>query len=208
VDLHTRNLEGNFLVTAVTITAAADQSLRFALELLSGGQAQSTWLDFWRQTLGTSALSPVSAGTFSGSFVPVTPAPVGEWASYTPTWSNTGTQPSVGNGSLTGKYTRIGKTVVFEVLLSFGSTTSGGTGSLWTFSLPPVTPAGVGHRSALGPVLSEDVGVADYPGTAIYDGASSFFVLTNSTGAPVTQAAPMTWGSTDFLTVKGSYEAE
>lgn len=57
---------------------------------------------------------------------------------FSPTWSqSTGPQPSIGNGSLTGKYTRQGYLVKFEMSLTIGSTTTfGNSASAWSFSLP------------------------------------------------------------------------
>src|SRR5579864_7885838 len=60
---------------------------------------------------------------------------MGAWASYTPSWTGSSTNPSLGNGSLTGRYTQIGKVVLFSVVLTAGSTTTYGSG-FWTFTLP------------------------------------------------------------------------
>jgi hypothetical protein len=56
---------------------------------------------------------------------------------YTPTWSSTsGTPPSLGNGVITGDYTRIGNTVNLRINLVIGSTTTTGTGAIYTFTSP------------------------------------------------------------------------
>ena len=58
------------------------------------------------------------------------------WQAYTPTWGSSGTQPTLGNGTLFGRYVQTGpKTITFRVFLKIGSTTSGGTG-VYTFLLP------------------------------------------------------------------------
>jgi hypothetical protein len=58
------------------------------------------------------------------------------WQSYTPTWGvAAGTAPSLGNGSIIGEYSVIGKTMHFKLQLLIGSTTTFGTGS-YTFSVP------------------------------------------------------------------------
>lgn len=65
-----------------------------------------------------------------------------DWVSYTPTWATSGGAPSIGNGTLTGRYRILSpKTVIFQVFLTFGSTTSGGSGT-FTFTLPFVGRAG------------------------------------------------------------------
>jgi hypothetical protein len=57
------------------------------------------------------------------------------WQSYTPTWTSSGTNPTLGNGSITGRYMRIGKTVHATIRLVLGSTSSPGTAT-YLFSLP------------------------------------------------------------------------
>ncbi len=59
----------------------------------------------------------------------------GAWTSYTPTWSSTGTQPVLGNGTITGRYCLQGKRLDVVVNLTIGATTTNGT-LLYSFSLP------------------------------------------------------------------------
>lgn len=58
----------------------------------------------------------------------------GAWKTYTPVWAGT-SNPSLGNGSIEGRYSQNGKTVDFSIVLTVGSTTTRGSGN-WTFSLP------------------------------------------------------------------------
>lgn len=57
------------------------------------------------------------------------------WTAYTPTWTSTSTAPALGNGTLTGRYMKIGRTVIGHINLITGSTTTYGTGN-YSFSLP------------------------------------------------------------------------
>jgi len=57
------------------------------------------------------------------------------WTPYTPAWTTTGTAATLGNGTLTGRYMKLGRQVTFGVFLTFGSSTNGGTGN-YAFSLP------------------------------------------------------------------------
>ncbi|MFJ2579961.1 hypothetical protein [Kitasatospora aureofaciens] len=59
----------------------------------------------------------------------------GDWQSYTPTWTALTTNPSIGNGTLVSRWSRIGQTIHWMGSLTAGSTTSGGSG-LWSMSLP------------------------------------------------------------------------
>lgn len=60
---------------------------------------------------------------------------LGAWQSYTPTWTSGGTNPTLGNGTLTGQYMLIGKTCFASLTLTLGSTTSIGSGT-YLFSVP------------------------------------------------------------------------
>ena len=54
----------------------------------------------------------------------------GVWTSFTPSWTaETGTNPSIGNGTLEGKYYKVGRAVHVFVRLIWGSTTAAGSGS-------------------------------------------------------------------------------
>jgi hypothetical protein len=47
------------------------------------------------------------------------------WTAYTPTWTSDSGSPSIGNGTLVGRYKQLGKTVFFNLKLTYGSTTTG-----------------------------------------------------------------------------------
>lgn len=58
------------------------------------------------------------------------------WTTYTPTWTAPGTNPTLGNGTIAGRYLRAGKTLVAcEVILTVGSTSTVGVGA-YAWSLP------------------------------------------------------------------------
>ena len=57
------------------------------------------------------------------------------WTTYTPAWSSTETtQPAVGNGTLTGRWRRVGDMAEYEIYLLIGTTTTFGDGK-WRFSV-------------------------------------------------------------------------
>lgn len=57
------------------------------------------------------------------------------WTAYTPSWTASTTNPTLGNGTLAGQYIKIGRTCTATVFLTMGSTTTYGSGN-YTFSLP------------------------------------------------------------------------
>ncbi|MGW3024839.1 hypothetical protein [Streptomyces sp. NPDC001221] len=67
----------------------------------------------------------------------------GAWTAYPPTWTAS-TNPAIGNGTITGRYMKIGRTVVCEINVVAGSTTTFGSGS-YNFGLP-TTAANAGAQ--------------------------------------------------------------
>jgi hypothetical protein len=137
---------------------------------------------------------------------PVIPAGM---TAFTPTWSSSGTQPVIGNGTISGRYTRFSKLVFATWLVIPGSTTTFGTG---TYNLTlPVTAAV--QRYTLGVDLL-DTGVQHYAGQGIVDGNvdtakfSEILAGSNATG-PTSWAAttPFTFGNGDRIIITGFYEA-
>ncbi|MFF1281044.1 hypothetical protein [Streptomyces sp. NPDC058299] len=62
----------------------------------------------------------------------------GAWTSYTPVWTGSTTNPSLGNGTLLGRYQKFGRTAVVHINLTPGSTTTYGSGS-YNWTLPFVS---------------------------------------------------------------------
>ncbi len=62
------------------------------------------------------------------------------WAAYTPVWTASTTNPSLGNGSLTGRHQRFGRTRIVAINLIPGSTTTFGSGN-YSLSLPAAAAA-------------------------------------------------------------------
>jgi len=120
--------------------------------------------------------------------------------SYTPTWASTGTQPAIGNGSLSGYYSISGGMCMVTVELNIGSTTTTGTGQ-YSFSLPFASP-----KTAVGSYYALDNGVAHYAGsTLVAAGNSTLNAFTNGSAAGVGASAPFAWASGDYLRMTLTY---
>lgn len=123
---------------------------------------------------------------------------------YTPSLTNSGA--SIGNGTLTGSYTRVGGRVSVSVYLLMGSTTSLGSGTL-AISLP-FTAATITNDIRFGSGRITDTGVADYVvQTYVASAGSSFTATTGTAATPVTATSPMTWGTGDLANFSFEYEA-
>lgn len=129
-----------------------------------------------------------------------------EWVPYTPTWLTfgVGADPTLGNGTIVGRWTKAGKLVHARFRLGWGSTTNGGSGD-WTFSLP-VTPA-VSTTACLGHALALDAGTAYKNDVAIIDNSTVLRVIGITTGGFYTATVPYTWAVNDFLAIQIAYEA-
>lgn len=127
----------------------------------------------------------------------------GDYLTYTPAWTASGTAPAVGNGTIAGRYLQIGKLVHVKIRLTAGSTSTFGTGD-WRFSLP-VTAA---TEDAGGTTTYFDSSAsAVYHGLARYNG-SLLRGYTNASPAVLVDATnPFTWATSDFIELDLVYEA-
>jgi hypothetical protein len=133
------------------------------------------------------------------------------WTAYTPTITADGGGFALNNGTVSGRYKQIGKTVFFKLKFIFGSTTAAGTGH-WNFSLPVTAYDSSFTFSAT--ILDEGVAWYGGIGNGGYTGSTSnFAVIIPGTSAAVTTWAtvgnggPFLWGAADNITITGSYEA-
>lgn len=138
----------------------------------------------------------------------------GDWVAYTPTWTAaTGTAPSIGNGSLVGRYTVIGKTCHVRVGWKAGSTTTFGSGGEWRFSLPFTAAtlsdanfSWMGSAVGIRPGTSYSaVAVRAQSGLA-YMQAMGPTSADGTTGATWTSTVPFTWASTHNASLSLTYE--
>ena len=125
------------------------------------------------------------------------------WQSYTPTWTAATTNPSIGNGKLSGRYLQIGKLVYCQFKMVAGSTTTFGSGE-WRFSYP-VSPNTSYIDLQVGSSLLADAGTRYYDGVTIYGGATFMTIIVG--GDVIHATAPFTWTNGDLLIVNIIYEA-
>lgn len=125
------------------------------------------------------------------------------WSDYTPTFSNF----TLGNGTVTGKYFRIGRLVHFIVQVTLGSTSSvSATGGIQA-SLP-VAYASTARfhgtaRMAVG---------STFMGTLIGSGGNAVMYVNNVSGTYetvtlTTNAIPGTWATNHTFLMQGTYES-
>lgn len=125
-----------------------------------------------------------------------------DWAPYTPTNLNITT----GNGTLVGRYTRIGRTIHAYVSFTLGTTSSLTAGGA-ALGLPTAAAAG----SYVGSTWYLDSGVRNWVGSAVTGVDSStlatlFHTESTSTGN-VSSSGPFSFGTGDKIVMTITYEA-
>lgn len=128
---------------------------------------------------------------------------------YTPSWVAASGGTSIGNGSITGTYIKIGKMVTVTVNMEMGSTTTFGTGSYY-WTLPFNIAAG---KTATGACWALDAGTAYKSGVvrnetnsdAVADRVYCF--LGGSAGGEYSPTVPHTWAANDDFGFTITYEA-
>ena len=142
--------------------------------------------------VSASALS-VSVTTLSGSV-----SALGTWTAYTPVWTTDSTPaPDIGNGSITGKYSVVGRTCICKIKLLVGSTTTFGTG-IFRISLPITAAASQGGE--VGSVKIFDSGTGWYDYNAILVNTSNIYI------PPIAATVPITFTTNDYILVTIIYE--
>jgi hypothetical protein len=126
------------------------------------------------------------------------------WDTYTPLWTATTTSPTLGNGTMTGSYNQVGKTVRFRIRIVLGSTTTVGSGTYF-FTLPVTSTLAASDVVCFAALLDSSA-PARAARTGIVNTASTFFLLDNA-GIVVSNAAPWVWASGDIISITGVYEA-
>lgn len=137
--------------------------------------------------------------------VPQTTEPAA-YSSHTVTWTNV----TVGNGTLTARWTQINKKVHYYGKFTLGSTSSV-TGQIG-IDLP--VNANTSHgETFMGIATLQDTGVATYPAFPLQISADLVYIYPMNTAgtygalAGTSSTVPHTWGSTDIITWNLVYEA-
>jgi hypothetical protein len=129
-----------------------------------------------------------------------------QWDPYTPTWTNSGTANTLGNGTVAGAYRKIGQQVFYRITLTWGSTTSSGSG--YWFLSTPVTAEGTFMFAAGCDGTAVDISSGNSYPISCRTGNSALIVPDYFLNSPVQQAVvtatvPFTWATGDILYVQG-----
>lgn len=139
-----------------------------------------------------------------------TPFGFPQWFNYTPAWLSDSGSPTIGNGTLTGKFTLHGKLCTFRIKFVAGSTTTFGVSS-WKFGFPITAFDITVNRGFSLAGYAEDNAVSGYAINHGVMNTTNLMYLRYQTGtggasSTVGVTAPFTWANTDFFDVSGYYE--
>lgn len=130
------------------------------------------------------------------------------WSSYTPAFTSTGTPPSLGNGTAVGRYLQAGKTVHMQIAITFGSTSTFGTGN-FRIGLPGAAASAMEQR--LSASVYNSSSDEDMVGFGIIDASASVVKIkapptSSSDATSVDHDDPFTWATGDQIRLWGTYE--
>jgi hypothetical protein len=128
----------------------------------------------------------------------------GAWSSYVLAWTSSGTAPALGNATVVSRYRNHKKLVTVNARVTFGSTSTYGTGS-YSMSLPVNA-----LQVAVGTAYLRDTSAGSsghFPGICVVDPAISASVVNFfNVNTTVGQTTPFTWANTDHLSFSITYE--
>ena len=130
-------------------------------------------------------------------------------AAYTPVWTASTSNPTLGDGTLKGRYIQIGKLVVVFISFIFGSTSSFGVGKHF-FSLPFEAQSSGGGLFD-GFARFRDAGLANYfriagVDTSLSSTKISLFSSLTGNDNNWTPTSPFSMGASDTLVIQLMYE--
>jgi hypothetical protein len=130
------------------------------------------------------------------------------WVSYTPTFTNF----TLGNGSLSAAFYKIGRQVTVRMRVALGSTSS--MGSFPNFTLPVAASGSLSYPvNSVGLLQIEDAGTREFMGAIRLTGTLNAdfltYLISGTAVAPglLTPTSPMTWATNDKFWLQMTYEA-
>jgi hypothetical protein len=141
---------------------------------------------------------------------------VDAWTPYTPTWTGSGGDPVVNDGTISGRYKRLGTTVHFTAQVTLGAGTTVGAG-FYSFGIPVASSASAGEMMILAQFFDASAaGAAQYSmGIGQLGAGASNIIRIRMIGENNANATMVNWSATypavpavsDVFNVSGTYEA-
>jgi hypothetical protein len=130
------------------------------------------------------------------------------WTSFTPTWTGSTSDPTIGNGTLNGAYKVIGKTFYFRIYVLGGSSTSWGTG-LYGFTWPSQFVTIAEARQSCAVTLEDNSGTTRTPAAGYINASDNRIArIVYGTGSGIGNTTPWTWATGDMIFINGVVEIQ
>lgn len=131
------------------------------------------------------------------------------WSSYTPIWGASTTNPNLGNGTIQGRYYKIGSFVAVQISMNTGNTTTFGSGTYsWSVPFAPANPASGSFSFAAGSAIYNDAGSGQYQGVACLQDISGLnrIRVVGHNNTEWGNTAPATWANGDDIMINIFYQ--
>lgn len=129
----------------------------------------------------------------------------GAWTTWNPVWSSSGTNPTIGNGSVTGLYGQNGNKFWGLITITIGSTTTAGTGNYQTTMPPGISLFSGNAWEPLGVLAFRDSsGTTTYGFDAFSISAFSIGAASNSTRWGASSPIAIGTGDTIIIAFQGN----
>lgn len=121
---------------------------------------------------------------------------------YTVSWTASTTDPTIGNGTIVGRYSRRGKVVEVSIRITMGSTTTFGSGNYF-FSLP-TTPSTALPQFGSAQILDSGTNFISAVSRTAVDGTARVQIYVDAGANAITGTAPITLTTSDqiMLTIR------
>lgn len=127
----------------------------------------------------------------------------------TPRWEASTTDPTLGNGTLAGRYHRFVDMIDFRIHLTYGSTSAPGTGA-WSFRPPANLDTGSSEDTVGTAVVLDGTTSLNNAYCTVDSGDSVMRVFAEFSGAPIQlqPAIPITWATDDQVIAAARWFAD
>lgn len=140
---------------------------------------------------------------------------ISPWTAYSPTWTGSVTDPTLGNTSIVGRYMNVGATIFGEIRIVAGTSGFVRGEGIYRIGLP--TPGIVENFQPVGQVVMRDEGPGtNFFGTAIFNnGVNDEIELYMHSqvsqfdeGVAVTHTTPFLFSANDKILIQFTYESD
>jgi len=157
----------------------------------------------WSGTVPSHTAGATSRASKLQTLDDIETALTGAWTAWTPTLTNL----TLGTGTVVARYRRLGKTLDYKFIFTYGAGSAVGTSP--TFSLPYTMYSGYSMADPLGDVILLDSGTATRRGSTRWASSTTLEILSYSTTGiltTVTATVPQTWAAGDTMSCAGTLE--